>query len=172
MSRPCMPPGRWGAALSLTPVGKGAINKGILWKVSRERRAEYHGKMEKDRGAHRGIPGCAGQVAGGGGADRRDRRGDRIAVPHRRQLCHPNESGASVDPVPAAGAGAYYCGAVPCDQGGGQGYQRCHRIGALWQECAGAAGAGHLYFHGADPPGRRQCRTRGRGTADRRGDRL
>lgn len=47
MSRPCMPPGRWGAALSLTPVGKGAINKGILWKVSRERRAEYHGKMEK-----------------------------------------------------------------------------------------------------------------------------
>ena len=56
MSRPCMPPGRWGAALSLTPVGKGAINKGILWKVSRERRAEYHGKMEKDRGAHRGIP--------------------------------------------------------------------------------------------------------------------
>ena len=40
MSRPCMPPGRWGAALSLTPVGKGAINKGILWKVSRERKNE------------------------------------------------------------------------------------------------------------------------------------
>ena len=49
---------------------------------------------------------------------------------------------------------------------------RCHRIGALWQECAGAAGAGHLYFHGADPPGRRQRWARGRCFADGRHHRL
>ena len=114
--------------------------------------------MEKRSGTYRGVPCCTDQMAGGGRTHRRDRRRDRIAVPHRRELRHPGGAGPSVGAVFAAGAGRYHCGAVPGDKGGGKGHQRRDRVGAFRKKCAGAAGAGDLSFHGTDPSGRRKRR--------------